>query len=83
MGTRVIPDLKACLNRLARGGFTVIPFEGKEYIGAYLPLARPTIQDMRIHFHRLIDVLQKNLPDLRANTLPIGRFPSSVPWLEG
>ena len=77
MGTRVTPDLKGCLGKMGSEGLQLIPFEGREYIGAYLTLSHPTLQELRAHCHRLIDILQKNLPDLRADTLPIVVFPQT------
>lgn len=75
MGTRATPDLKTCLERLIECGLQHIPFEGKEYIGSYLQIANPTVQQVEVHHKKLIDTMQAHLPHLRADTLPVVVFP--------
>ena len=75
MGTRAIPDLKACLEGLLGCGLQYIPFEGKEYVGSYLPIAEPSVQQTEVHHKNLIETMQVHLPHLRADTLPVVVFP--------
>ncbi len=75
MGTRATPDLKACLDGLIESGLQHIPFEGKEYVGSYLQIADPTVQQVEVHHKRLIDTMQSHLPYLRADMLPVVVFP--------
>jgi hypothetical protein len=71
----MIPELKMHLNRLEELGLTAIPFEGKEYVGYYLQNSPPTVKQIRQYSHTFIEQIQKTLPDVRADTLPIVFFP--------
>ena len=77
MGTRVTPDLKACLEGLIESGLRHIPFEGKEYVGSYLQTLHPTVQQVCDHHGKLIDTMQAHLPYLRADTFPVVVFPQA------
>ena len=75
IGTRMIPDLKPCLDDQTRDGLQLIPFHGKEYLGCYLQENFPTVAQLRKSCHFFTDLIQKNLPYVRADTLPIVVFP--------
>lgn len=77
MGTRVTPDLKACLEDLIENGLKHIPFEGKEYVGSYLHTLHPTVQQVQDHHRGIIDTMQVHLPHLRADTFPVVVFPQA------
>ena len=77
MGTRITPDLKMRLGDLSEKKLQLIPFEGREYIGTYLEIRMPTIQELRAHHLLFIESLQKYLPDLRTDTLPVVVFPQA------
>lgn len=74
VGIRVTPDLKMRLSSVV-DGLQFIPFEGKEYVGTYLDATLPTLQQLRTQRTHLIESLQKFLPDLRTDTLPVVVFP--------
>ena len=75
IGTRLTPDLKARLEDCTEKSMQVIPFEGKEFVGSYVAVTNPTIKQLR-HYHLLLaEMLQKYLPDLRTDNLPIVVFP--------
>jgi hypothetical protein len=75
MGTRMVPELKACREELIDKGLQHIPFEGKEFIGCYLQIVHPTVQNLREHHEKLIEIMQACLPHMRADTLPVVVFP--------
>lgn len=76
IGTRVTPDLKARLWEVEMGApFQFIPFEGKEYVGVYIDASLPTVRDLKHRGTQLMDTLQKCLPDLRTDNLPLVVFP--------
>jgi hypothetical protein len=77
IGIRVTPDLKIRLGDLSAKGLQLIPFGGKEYIGAYIESPFPTVQELRCQGGQFIESLQKHLPDLRTDTLPIVVFPQA------
>lgn len=74
IGTRMIPDLKPCLDQL-QGGLKLIPFQGKEYLGFYIQDCSPTVLQLRDYSRGFIDQIQSNLPHVRADTLPVVVFP--------
>lgn len=74
LGTRVTPDLKVHLTDQQDTCWTLIPFEGKEYVGIYVDTV-PTVRHMRALCEEFMGSLQKCLPDLRTDTLPIVVFP--------
>jgi hypothetical protein len=75
MGTRVTPDLKIRLGNQMEKRLQLIPFEGKEYVGAYLETPLPTIAELQNHCREFMATLQKLLPDLRTDNFPIVVFP--------
>ena len=75
LGTRVTPDLKGRLSEAREAQWQVIPFEGREYIGVYVETQHPTVKNMRSLCKEFTESLQKHLPDLRTDTLPIVVFP--------
>ena len=77
MGTRVNPDLKMRLGNATEKNLQLIPFDGKEYIGLYLETAQPSVQELRRSHAGFTDALQKHLPDLRTDNLPVVVFPQA------
>jgi hypothetical protein len=75
MGTRMVPDLKPCLYYQIGTELQLIPFQGKEYLGYYLQEEWLTLEQLRNHCRQFIDQMQKNLPDVRADKLPVVVFP--------
>ncbi len=76
MGIRVTPDLKIRLSD-SETSLQLIPFEGKEYAGAYLQAGNPTVSELSSHKHTLMDALQKSLPDVRTDMLQVVVFPQA------
>lgn len=76
IGTRITPDLKARLGSIDQiHDFQLIPFEGREYVGTYVNSVSPTLAELRLRCNQFIEALQKYLPDLRTDNLPIVVFP--------
>lgn len=73
IGTRATHELKIRLNSVT--DFQLIPYKGKEYVGLFVQEAYPTVQHLRNQCDQFTACLQKYLPDLRADTLPIVAFP--------
>jgi hypothetical protein len=75
LGTRLTPDLKMRLAYAQDKQWELIPFEGKEYVGIYVDTPLPTVKHIRYLCQAFMEALQKSLPDLRTDTLPIVVFP--------
>lgn len=73
VGIRMLPELSELVSDCTE--FQLIPYEGKKYIGVYLPTNRPTLQDIRHACSHLVAGLQAHCPHLRCDTLPIVIFP--------
>lgn len=75
IGTRLTPDLKARLYSFEGQIFKFVPFDGKEYLGSYVDSTFPTLCEIKNLSHELMETLQKYLPDMRTDTLPLVVFP--------
>ncbi len=75
MGTRITPELKACLDALIENGLKHIPFEGREYVGAYLETLHPNVQQLQHHHATFTNLLQEHLSHVRVDNFPIVLFP--------
>lgn len=74
LGTRLTPDLKMHLHREPEG-LQKIPYEGKEYLGFYLPYLHPTVEEIRQCCAQFTQQIQSLFPHMRADALPVVIFP--------
>lgn len=71
IGVRLTPELKASLPLEEGEEIYLIPYEGKEYVGRYVKNPHPTLDELRAECRAFTDFLQRYLPDVRADTLPL------------
>lgn len=75
IGARFTPELRAELGNQAPDGLQIIPYQGKEFVGAYLDSPAPSVSEMRHFSSHLMTALQTSCPNLRSNHFHIVVFP--------
>lgn len=56
-------------------GLIKIPHQGKEFVGLYLKSPKPTLKELRHAASVVRESLQKELPSIRCDHLPMTIFP--------
>ena len=74
VGTRFTPELKMEMGT-DLSPLSSIPHEGKEYLGWYLEVENPTVEEIRAQCDAFLLTLQKLLPQSRVDHLPVVVFP--------